>query len=162
MNEHSMFGLVHFSLSSQQSKSDSLIFYISLFLLGVRLYFSLCRFGTLNGRPSQISLVHVRLPPRVTEGIQTVKPDNAKQVYSKQGEINKKIKTMYKLTHLFINFSSKCFCLFSAAGTLLLSCSESDDADLLWVVSPDSYPFTKVLMETFVSLASHHFVIYLF
>lgn len=37
-------------------------------------------------------------------------------------------------------------------GTLLLVASQSEDSDLLWTVSNDSFPFQVQLMEAHVSL----------
>ena len=42
------------------------------------------------------------------------------------------------------------FVYIGVAGTLLLSSKQSDDAELLWLMSPDSFPFQKLLRETFV------------
>lgn len=46
-------------------------------------------------------------------------------------------------------------------GTLLLVASQSEDSDLLWTVSNDSFPFQVQLMEAHVSLTrSHHWLMY--
>ena len=35
-----------------------------------------------------------------------------------------------------------------SAGTLLVCSSQSEDSDMLWTLSADSFPFQKQLMET--------------
>lgn len=53
------------------------------------------------------------------------------------------------------------FWLLFVPGTLLLVASQSEDSDLLWTVSNNSFPFQVQLMEAHVSLThSHHWLMY--
>jgi len=58
------------------------------FTLGVRLYFTTNPFGNTKGRPSMLTLVHVRLPPGFSATSRIQKPQNVHMAYYKNGEIH--------------------------------------------------------------------------
>lgn len=55
-----------------------------------------------------------------------------------------------------MNVNSCIFWPLIIPGTLLLVASQSEDTDLLWTVSNDSFPFQVQLMEAHVSLLTHY------
>ncbi|CAC5400979.1 NUP155 [Mytilus coruscus] len=106
--------IVHISAISQSESSN--IHLVAVTKTGVRLYFTTNPFGSNKGRPSMLTLVHVRLPPGFSATSRVQKPQNVHMAYYKK-------------------------------GSLLLVSSQTEDSDLLWTMSPDSFPFQSQLME---------------
>ena len=52
---------------------------------GVRLYFTTCPFGDNRGRPSMLSLVHVRLPPGFSASASPLRPTNVHMAHYSKG-----------------------------------------------------------------------------
>jgi hypothetical protein len=42
-------------------------------------------------------------------------------------------------------------CLCVHVGTLVLSVSQTEEKDMLWIMDPDLFPFKQTLMESHVS-----------
>ncbi|XP_076083087.1 nuclear pore complex protein Nup155-like isoform X1 [Mytilus galloprovincialis] len=106
--------IVHISAITQSESSN--IHLVAVTKTGVRLYFTTNPFGSNKGRPSMLTLVHVRLPPGFSATSRVQKPQNVHMAYYKK-------------------------------GSLLLVSSQTEDSDLLWTMSPDSFPFQSQLME---------------
>ncbi|CAL4178367.1 unnamed protein product, partial [Meganyctiphanes norvegica] len=85
---------------------------------GVRLYYTTFALnGTVNQRPSQLTLLHVRLPPGFAANATTYKPTKVhKALYS--------------------------------SGTGILCANENNEADRIWSMSSDQYPYHPSLAES--------------
>ncbi|XP_062607131.1 nuclear pore complex protein Nup155-like [Saccostrea cucullata] len=106
--------IVHISALTKSESTN--IHLVAITKTGVRLYFTTNPFGNNKGRPSMLTLVHVRLPPGFSASTVVHKPQNVHMAYHKK-------------------------------GTLLLVASQTEDNDLLWTISNDSFPFQGQLME---------------
>ncbi|KAL5017128.1 hypothetical protein ScPMuIL_006717 [Solemya velum] len=106
--------IVHISALSLSESSN--LHLVAVTKSGVRLYFTTNAFGN-KGRPSMLSLVHIRLPPGFSSTAAANKPNDVHKAFYKK-------------------------------GSMLLISSQSEDNDLLWTISSDSFPFQNQLMES--------------
>ena len=74
-------------------RDDSPYHFISIFSLGsgVRLYYSTMSLNCLQGRPTQLSLLHVRLPPGFAANALTHRPTKVHKALYSKGEYNLKL-----------------------------------------------------------------------
>ncbi|XP_076062596.1 nuclear pore complex protein Nup154 [Oratosquilla oratoria] len=94
---------------------------------GVRLYYTTTTLNNPSQRPSQMTLLHVRLPPGFAANAVTHRPTKVhKALYSH--------------------------------GTAVLCASESNDADVVWTMSSDQYPYHMSLAESQAVLAVDGYV----
>ena len=45
--------------------------------------------------------------------------------------------------------------LFVCSGSLVLTVSQTEEKDMLWIVDPDLFPFKQTLVESHVSYCIH-------
>ncbi|KAI0209905.1 hypothetical protein LSAT2_005340 [Lamellibrachia satsuma] len=83
---------------------------------GTRLYFTTSTFYQ-RGRPSMLSLIHVRMPPGFSASAAPQRPTNVRIAHYRK-------------------------------GTMLLAAAHSEDGDIFWTISPNSFPFQLHLRET--------------
>ncbi len=118
---------------------------------GVRFYFSTSSGSSPLERPHGITLQHIRLPPGFSASSAVPRPTKVHMCHYKQGKV---VKFFFHQSS-FLGVTKTIPSCVKFAGTLLLSSAQSEDSDLLWLVSADGFPFQSILMEGQSTLQLH-------